>query len=240
MNGYNNDDQYRVSDRDRLERDEHGNLRGNQRMERERSQGRGGGFGGNRQRGGDNKGTKKALFAIALLVILVIIGMGSSGNGFSNFFRTFNSTPEENLTSFFTSVKKLEADNKREGEPYTVYDHNNIYGDEGITKMVDKEYAVYVYTDNEKKNEPFNSWVQENEGLIPIYRVDINMIGHNAEVISYKEDDTPMVLIYNETERGLKELEGVIKDPELLGEVVPYIEKIISEKDGIAEEEDGE
>lgn len=135
-------DHNRVSDRDRLERDESGKLRGINKREREKGQGREGrGFGGRKSSGGGNNGGKKVLAIIAVITILVIIGIGSTEEGFGGFFRSFNSTPEENLNSFFTSVKKMEADNEREGEPYTVYDRNNMYGDSGIKKQVEKEFC---------------------------------------------------------------------------------------------------
>jgi len=236
--GYNNS-QDRISDRDRLERDEKGNLRGQRGRDGNRDHfGNGRGYGRNDYGGNRGGGGKKGIFALCILVVLIIFGISGTG-GFGKFMRTFNSTPEENMNSMFTSVKKLEADNKRDGRPYDIYDHNNLYGDKGIKLIVDKEYAVYVYTEDEEANEPFNTWVKENENTIPIYRLDMEDIEFSQEVASYREDGKPMVLVYNEVERGHKELDGVIKDPELLDEIVPHIQEIINEKEGIEDETEG-
>lgn len=227
---YNNSG--RISERERLERDADGNFRGELKNT---PNDRNGGFNGsNRGSGGNGGGNgKKIIFSLAILVILVIFGLsGDGGFGFGNLVRTFNSTPEENLNAMFTSIKKAEADNERNGRPYDIYDYNNLYGDEAVQKLVDKEYVVYVYSNNEEKNQPFNEWVEENQNDVPVYRLSSEDVFSNHEVIEYLEDDTPMLLVYNEVEREKKELEGVIKDPELLGEVLPYINNIIAEKTG--------
>lgn len=232
--GNNGHDSDRVSARDRLERDEQGTLRG--RKERDREQGFNnrqsprGRFSGGNGGGGDN-GWKKFIFSMAILVILVIIGMGSTG-GFKNLLRTFNATPTEHLNNYFTSAKKLENDNKRDGAEYTIYDKNNLFDDTGITQKIDKEYLVYIYTKDEKKDKPFNSWIEKNEFEIPIYRLDIRNIETNTELLKYAKENKPMMLLYNEIERGKKELDGVIKDPDLLKEIIPRVDKIIEEKTG--------
>lgn len=164
---------------------------------------------------------------------LVVLGSLGGGGGFSDIFRTFNSTPEENMGSMLTAVKQVEHENKKVGETKDpVYDKQNIFSDEFIDKQVDKEYAVYVYTGQKEIDKPFNKWVLSAEKQIPVYRVNISEVKQNVIAMDYVEADVPMVLLYNEVEKGKKELDGVIKDKDLLKNIVPHIEKL-QEKKGV-------
>lgn len=164
---------------------------------------------------------------------LVVLGSLGGGGGFSDIFRTFNSTPEENMGSMLTAVKQVEHENKKVGETKDpVYDKQNIFSDEFIDKQVDKEYAVYVYTGQKEIDKPFNTWVLSAEKQIPVYRVNISEVKQNVIAMDYVEADVPMVLLYNEVEKGKKELDGVVKDKDLLKNIVPHIEKL-QEKKGV-------
>lgn len=167
------------------------------------------------------------------VVGLIIIGSLGGGGGFSDIFRTFNSTPEENMGSMLTAVKQVEHENKKVGEEKDpVYDKQNIFSDEYIDKQVDKEYAVYVYTGEESTDKPFNKWVLEAEKIIPVYRVKLENVKTNVIAMDYLEAEKPMVIIYNEVDKGKKELDAVIKDKDLLKNIVPHIEKL-QEKKGV-------
>lgn len=229
--GYNND---RVSERDRLEIDSNGRTRSENANEQNNGANGGGsgrrfgGFGGgSRGSGGSGRpGKWKWLLGIGALGGLIFLGSLGNG-GFSNIWRTFNSTPEENLGSMLTSVKQVEHENKMVGkEKNQVYDVNNIFSDEYIDKQVDKEYAVYVYTGNEKYDKPFDDWVRKNEKEIPIYRVNAEGMKTNVVALDYVEADKPMVMVYNEVNKGKKELDAVIKDKDLLKNIVPHIQKL--------------
>lgn len=164
---------------------------------------------------------------------LIIIGSLGGGGGFSDIFRTFNSTPEENMGSMLTAVKQVEHENKKVGEEKDpVYDKQNIFSDEYIDKQVDKEYAVYVYTGEESIDKSFNQWVLEAEKTIPVYRVKLENVKTNVIAMDYVEAEKPMVMVYNEVDKGKKELDAVIKDKDLLKNIVPHIEKI-QEKKGV-------
>ena len=223
---YNND---RVSERDRLEIDSNGRTRNENANQQDMQSGRGGSgrrFGGG-SGGAGRPGKWKWRLGVGSVVGLIILGSVGSGGGVSDIWRTFNSTPEENLGSMLTSVKQVEHENKMVGkEKNAVYDVNNIFSDEYIDKQVDKEYAVYVYTGNEKYDKPFDDWVKKTEKEIPIYRVNAEGMKTNVVAMDYVEADKPMVMVYNEVEKGKKGLDAVIKDKDLLKNIVPHIQKI--------------
>lgn len=213
----------RVSDRDRLERDEQGRTRS------EGGMGNGGRRPPKKQRSGNFVRNIFILIVIAV-IILMIAGLGKKPD-MNNLFRTWSSTNEQGLAEMFNSVQELEDINKDLGEERGLHDRDRLYHDSYLEEMVAKEYLVYVFTGDEKKDKEFDKWVEENEETVQIFRIDIDDVSTNTEVMSYIVDEVePMVLVYNEIDRGEKELEGVIKDPLLLDETKDYIDNLIDEK----------
>lgn len=217
----------RISVRDNLERDKQGKTRVEKKNEdRTRHQ-----KGINKEKGK----LKKYVFGFLLVIGLVMWGFSQEEGKMANFFRTWNSSPTENLTTLFNSMEQVDRVNKEnvaagEYKLRTLYDINRIYSDKYVTQMVDKEYVVYVYTEDKEKDNVFNEWVRENDHKVTIFRLNPIDIKTNHEIKSYLEPNTPMLLIYNEIERDVKVLDGVIKDTDLLEEVVPYIEELIEAK----------
>lgn len=217
----------RVSERDRLELDENGQTRG-EKAKKEA---------GKPIAGGSAKGKFKETISkpkviVGLVAAGALIYFASLGNGgFVNMLRTFNSTPSENIGSMVTAIQKVDRDNKTVGqEQDPLYDVNNLFTDIYIQQQVDKEYAVFVYTGDEALDQPFREWVLSNEKDIPIYRVNVSEVKNNYEAMDYIEADTPMVFLYNEVERDKKELDAVIKDKDLLKNIVPHILEIQEKK----------
>lgn len=222
---YNND---RVSERDRLEIGADGRTRGETNQAQTHSP-----TASPHGSGVRKSSNWKIWLGGGAFLGLVVLGSLGGGGGFSDILRTFNSTPEENMGSMLTAVKQVEHENKKVGETKDpVYDKQNIFSDEFIDKQVDKEYAVYVYTGEKEIDKPFNKWVLSAEKQIPVYRVNINEVKQNVIAMDYVEADVPMVLLYNEVEKGKKELDGVVKDKDLLKNIVPHIETL-QEKKGV-------
>lgn len=223
-------DMDRVSDRDRLERDEQGVIRGEQE--------RGGnkrGSNGNK-RGPDGNKFRNIILVVAILgiVFLMVKGLGGSKD-YKGWFRTWSSTNEQGIASIFNSVQELEDMNERLGEERGLHDRDRLYHDSYIEEMVAKEYLVYVFTEDEEKDKEFDRWVEENQESVQIFRIAVEDVTTNMEIQSYineEDEDMPMVLVYNEVARGEKELEGVIKDVTLLDETKDYINDLIDEKTG--------
>ena len=219
-------DMDRVSDRDRLERDEQG------RKRYETTSGTGG---QGKPPKKDRKKLVKNVFIVSLIgvVILMVGGLvrAPSAESIGNLFRTWNSTNEQGLAQIFNSVQELEDINKNLGMERGLHERDRLYHDSYIIEMVDKEYLVYVFTGDDEKDIKFDLWVEENEEKVQIFRIHIEDVTTNVEILSYIEEDTePMMLVYNEVERGKKELEGVIKDPLLLDEARDYVTGLIDEK----------
>lgn len=216
-------DRDRVSDRDRLERDEQGRIRGDSRGGGEQSQ-------RPRKEKGKWKG-KVLLLAVLALAVLLFMGLGKTQD-VGSLIRGWSMTNQQGVVEIFNSVQEVEDINKRLGEERGVLDRDRLYHDTYIEEMVAKEYLVYVFTGDEEKDKEFTDWVAENHDTVQVFKIKSDLIENNLEVLSYIEDggDEPMVLIYNEVERGKKNLEGVIKDPELLDEAKEYIHKIIESK----------
>lgn len=220
-------DMDRVSDRDRLERNEQGVKRGDW------DKGSGGGK-GNGGRGPKESNVKKILLIVAVvgIVVLMVKGLGGSKD-YQGWFRTWSSTNEQGIARIFNSVQEIEDMNERWGEERGLHDRDRLYHDSYIEEMVTKEYLVYVFTGNEKKDKEFDVWVEENEDKVQIFRIAMEDITTNAEIQSYiEEEEEPMMLVYNEVSRGEKELEGVIKDVSLLDETKDYVNDLIEEKTG--------
>lgn len=220
----------RVSDRDRLERDENGTRR--------QDQNRGGGRGGNG--GGGKKGLAKRVLILAVCGIVGIWILGTFNlSDFQSLFRTWNSTNTQGVVQIFNAVEGLEEENRKigeeldEGENRGLHDRDRIYNDVYMTEMIPKEYLVYVFTGDAEIDKDFDEWVANNEKNIQIFRIDRKDLDTNKEVLSYTDVNgkkEPLVLVYNEVERGKKVLEGVIKDAKLLDETKEYINNLIEEK----------
>lgn len=209
----------RVTDRDRLERDESGRTLGEVKREGRESKGK---------KEKTKRGTtKRNIFLIVVLAITVLMVMGLRGTtDMRELFREWSMTNEQGLAEVFNSVQELEDMNRRFGEHRGELDRGRLYHDAYITEQVAKEYLVYVYTGDEEKDRKFTEWFKTHRGEVPIYPIHIDAITTNKEVKSYIKSREPMVLIYNELERGKKDLEGVIKDAQLLDESIQYIQRI--------------
>lgn len=221
------EDEDRVSVRDKYERDEKGESKG-KTDEKEEKKGR-----GKKGGGGDKGGIVKVVISVALVGFGIFVFMETGGISLSSWDRTTS----EDYAQFKNSVEKTDRSRKNDYKLDDFYDKNRIYSDTLIKQQVDKEYVVYVYTKNREIDQPYNDWVLDNEKEIPIYKVSISDINTNKELRDYVEDGTPMVVVYNEIDRGVKSLEGVIKEVDLLGEVIPKVEEFREEKVQEREEE---
>lgn len=217
-------DNERVSVRDKYERDEKGNSRGKTSGRKEKMKGGG---------GGDKKGIFKAIIVIAIIAFAIFVFLDSGGIN----LRTWDRTLSEDYANFQNSVNKFEDGRKNDFNVDDFYDKNRVYDDALLKRQAEKEYIVYVYTKNIEVDKPFNEWVKENEGEVPIYKISISDISINKEIRDYVEDGTPMFIVYNEVDKGVKSLEGIIKDTELFDEIIPKVDEYKAEKVKEREEE---
>lgn len=216
------DNMDRISDRDRLERNEQGIPRGEQKSLGDKNK-------------GNNSGLKKKILIVSLVLIVILMYMGLRGTSnvkWENIIRTWNMTNEQGIAAIFNSIQEIENINENLGIERGFYERNRLYHDAYLLELFDKEYLVYVFTGDMEKDKEFDAWVRDNDLRVQIFKIHIDDITTNLEVMSYIDADKkePMMLVYNEIERGKKNLEGVIKDPALLDEARDYINKLIDEK----------
>lgn len=224
----------RVSVRDKYERDEEGKLKGDKndkkqkkdkkkwfRRKKDKEDSSGGGGGSN----------------IILFLILIVVAIFLVKNVDMFNPRNWNSTIFENFALVENSLEKTSHKHQSGEYEDDFYDENRIYNDKLARDQIDKEYVVYVYTSKEDENEPYDEWVKENDDDVLIYKLHEGDIKRDKELIEYNEDGEPMFVLFNEVDRGEKEIDGVIKDPDLFDKIPDRINEIIQEKEDKKEEE---
>lgn len=219
----------RISVRDKYERDEKGRVKSEVDKKDKKEKGKK----IFKDREGGNGGCLGVIVAVALIGVLVFAVKESDIID----LRTWNSTSEENFSVFKNTLDKISQKNISDEFEEDFYDKNRLYTDEVVDKQVEKEYVVYVYSSKEENNTEFDKWVKEETGNFKIYKLHEGDVVGNKDILEYHNKLEPAVYIFNEVDRGEKELDGVIKDAELLEKVGERIEELKEEKEREKEKE---
>lgn len=218
----------RISVRDKYERDEKGRLKTEAEEKNKKELGKKKSKRGSKGGKGEKKGSGCLGFIVAIFLIGAIVFAIKESEIID--FRTWNSTSEENFLTFKNVLDKYSHKSKSGEYDDDFYDKNRLYTDEVVNKQVEKEYVVYVYSPNEGDNTEFDKWVESETGKFKIYKLHAGDVVGNKDILEYHSKFEPAVYIFNEVDRGDKELDGVIKDPELLNKVSERIEELKEEK----------
>lgn len=222
----------RISVRDKYERDDEGKTKGSndKKVKKEKKKW----FGRKKDDKGNNGGGGGSNILVGIVVILIIFFLVKGTDMFN--WRTWDSTIFENFSLIENSLEKTSHKNKSGEYEDDFYDEKRIYNDNLVRDQVDKEYVVYMYTSDEEKNKPYDEWVKGNDDVV-IYKLHEGDVDTDKELREYKEKGQPMFVLYNEVERGKKEIDGVIKDPDLFDKIPERINEIIQEKEEQKEKE---
>lgn len=185
--------------------------------------------GGNSSGGGFAASMKAKLFGG--LVVAFFAFLYFSGQ-MGDFIDMFSSTPEENMNAMFQGIRDVEKVNKQEGNLHPIYDKKNIYTSDNIFKQVDKQYVVYLYTEDETLDASFNAWVEEHRDTVPIYTLS-TWQNTDLEIDKLVGSDPAFLIVY-EHERDYKVLDSIVTDAasfDLIPETLETLKLYRQEKD---------
>lgn len=175
--------------------------------------------------GGGMRGVSSGTLGIGfLLVAALLIYLHFTGN-LKGVYDMFSSTPDENINALFQGIKDTEKLNHQNGQWDVVYDDNNIYEDSNFFKQVDKQYVVYVYSNNPALDEPFNEWVVANHDTIPIYKLETWVITDQDLNAAIGTSEPCLVIVY-EKERDYKVIDSIIYTPQDFAKVSPTLDAL--------------
>ena len=198
---------------------------------------RGRGVGGSTRGRSGNKGLDLLIGLVLILIPIGLVVMLFTGN-LTGMFRSFLATPEQNQTAFYQGIYDMQQANhdlsltKEEQEQVAIYRKNEISRVEFIDEQVYPEYLVYVYSNSESKNEPFNQFILESEAYgfpVPIFRISADLT-RNYFITDTAGEDEPVFLIYRNN-TGEVAFDSMVNDPEMFDKLEPYMEEIIKEDD---------
>lgn len=247
------------NDRDRLEINSDGvskgELKDSKRIEKEaewEQNNKRGLFGRRRNpQGGrfSGRGRERSLLGVIISLVLIVgtviyIPIAYKEGSLIKPLRSLFATPEQNKNAFYNSVFKVKddvsktamTDSEKEAnaiDPF--YEKNLIYEEDYIREQVDPEYMVFLSTGVEKTDKPFIKWIKDYESAkgskfnnFKVYRYKLENLGEDGELANYY-DSKPMIAIYNTPFQNRRELDSVVKDPKMLGEIPAYMEKMMAE-----------
>ena len=198
---------------------------------------RGRGVGGSTRGRSGNKGLDLLIGLVLILIPIGLVVMLFTGN-LTGMFRSFLATPEQNQTAFYQGIYDMQQANhdlsltKEEQEQVAIYRKNEISRVEFIDKQTYPEYLVYVYSNSESKNEPFNDFVLESEAYgfpVPIFRISADLT-RNYFITDTAGEDEPVFLIFRNN-TGEITYDSMVNDPDMFDKLDPYMREIIKEDD---------
>lgn len=202
---------------------------------RNKFRGRGKRNGNYRSRGSGGIFAGLLIGLVCLGVPIVLVAMLFTGN-LTGVFRSALSSPEQNQTALYQGIYNMQQSNrdlsltKEEQDQVAIYRKNEIYRVEFLDEQVYPEYLVYVYSDSESKNEPFNQFVLESEAYgfsVPIFRISADLT-RDYFITDTAGENEPVFLIYRNNQGAIK-YDSMVNDPELFGKIEPYMDEIIEE-----------
>ena len=194
--------------------------------------------GQHRGRGQASEGSWFSLVIVAVIVGGLIWLVWASMNGqLRGVLRSFNSTPDSNVTAFKNAIIDLEYQQKNrpnDNPAYGVYEDKRIHSSDFVEEQVYPEYLVYVFTEDIEKDRPFTEFVLDWEQYSdrpPVYRLAMYDIQEHHQIQQAIPYGQPGLVIYRGLTDGSSVFDSAIIDPVHFPKVADYMEQLQVEYD---------